>query len=300
MLELLGLEADRRRAPDDLSQGQRKLVGIARALVAKPRLLLLDEPAAGLDTRRERGAGRRLRAARRRRPVDAARRPRHGARARDLRRRRRARVRRGDRARRARRGPAERARDRRVPRQRGGRARAAEAARRATVADAVLAIERPDRGLRRGGGRSATSSLDVAAGEVVALLGPNGAGKTTTLRAISGLVKPMDGRVLLDGGDLARISPSARARRGHRPRSGRSRPLLRPDGRRALPARRIAASSVDTELAYEYFPKLEELQSRRVGLLSGGEQQMLAVGARARAAAAGCCCSTSSASGSRR
>src|SRR5215468_7181221 len=57
-------------------------------------------------------------------------------------------------------------------------------------------------------------SLTVAPGEVVALMGANGAGKTTTLLAISGLVKLMGGRVLLDGADLVGISPTARARRG--------------------------------------------------------------------------------------
>src|SRR5215831_5304583 len=56
--------------------------------------------------------------------------------------------------------------------------------------------------------------LTVAPGEIVALLGANGAGKTTTLRVVSGLVKPMAGRVLLEGADLARVSPSTRAARG--------------------------------------------------------------------------------------
>ena len=77
----------------------------------------------------------------------------------------------------------------------------------------VLAIE----GLTAGyDGAPVLRDLDlhVDAGEVVALLGPNGAGKTTTLRAISGLVHPLAGAILLDGEDLARRSPSARARLG--------------------------------------------------------------------------------------
>ena len=56
--------------------------------------------------------------------------------------------------------------------------------------------------------------LYVGAGEVVALLGPNGAGKTTTLRAISGLVRPMAGVIRVDGNDIGRLSPTARARLG--------------------------------------------------------------------------------------
>jgi len=144
------------------------------------------------------------------------------------------------------------------------------------MADPVLTLD----GLTAGYDEAAVIrgvSLDVGAGEVVALLGPNGAGKTTSLRAISGLVKPMEGRVLLDGDDLARVAPSARARRGI---------AHVPEGRGLFFGLTVAehfrlsrrGETVDAELAYEYFPKLEELQGRRVGLLSGGEQQMLAVG----------------------
>ena len=117
----------------------------------------------------------------------------------------------------------------------------------------------------------------VSPGEVVALLGPNGAGKTTTLRAISGIVKLMAGRVLFCGEDLARRSPSARARLGI---------AHVPEGRGLFFGLTVAehfkvgtrGARLDEELAYEYFPTLQELRGRRAGLLSGGEQQMLAVG----------------------
>jgi branched-chain amino acid transport system ATP-binding protein len=144
------------------------------------------------------------------------------------------------------------------------------------VAEPVLAVDRLTAGYD-GAAVVRELDLEVAAGEVVALLGPNGAGKTTTLRAISGLVKPMEGRVLLDGGDLARVSPSARARRGiaHVPEGrGLFFGLTVAEHFRLTPR----GEHIDTALAYEYFPKLEELQGRRVGFLSGGEQQMLAVG----------------------
>jgi branched-chain amino acid transport system ATP-binding protein len=143
------------------------------------------------------------------------------------------------------------------------------------VADAVLALE----GLTAGyGGAAVVREVDltVGPGEVVALLGANGAGKTTTLRAVSGLVKPMSGRVLFEGADLARTSPSNRAIRGI---------AHVPEGRGLFFGLTVAEhfrlghrkERLDVDTAYEYFPALRELHGRRVGLLSGGEQQMLAV-----------------------
>jgi branched-chain amino acid transport system ATP-binding protein len=119
--------------------------------------------------------------------------------------------------------------------------------------------------------------LHVAAGEAVALLGANGAGKTTTLRAISGLIHPLAGRVVFHGEDLVKTSPSARARLGI---------AHVPEGRGLFFGLTVAehfrlahpGETLDAQIAYEYFPSLAELESRRTGLLSGGEQQMLAVG----------------------
>ncbi len=119
-------------------------------------------------------------------------------------------------------------------------------------------------------------SLTVGEGEVVALLGANGAGKTTTLRVISGLVKPMHGSITFAGRDLARVSPTQRARLGI---------VHVPEGRGIFYGLTVAEhfrlgyrrERPDEQAAYEYFPKLEELRTRRAGLLSGGEQQMLAV-----------------------
>ena len=118
-------------------------------------------------------------------------------------------------------------------------------------------------------------SLTVGPGEVVALLGANGAGKTTTLRAISGLVKPMAGKILLDGADLAGVPPTARARRGivHVPHDRgiffglTVAEHFRLDG----------VTPADEQAAFEHFPVLSNLRNRRAGLLSGGEQQMLAL-----------------------
>jgi branched-chain amino acid transport system ATP-binding protein len=119
--------------------------------------------------------------------------------------------------------------------------------------------------------------LHVGAGEVVALLGPNGAGKTTTLRAISGLIRPMAGAIRIDGVDIGRRSPAARAQLGI---------AHVPEGRGVFFGLTVAEhfrlghrrEHLDADLAYGYFPALVGLADRRVGLLSGGEQQMLALG----------------------
>jgi branched-chain amino acid transport system ATP-binding protein len=119
-------------------------------------------------------------------------------------------------------------------------------------------------------------SLTVDPGEVVALLGANGAGKTTTLRAISGLLKPMAGTVRLGGADLAGVPVPARVRRGI---------AAVPHDRGIFFGLTVAehfrldraAPRDSQETAYSHFPALRELHERRAGLLSGGEQQMLAI-----------------------
>ena len=119
-------------------------------------------------------------------------------------------------------------------------------------------------------------TLSVAAGEVVALLGANGAGKTTTLRGVSGLLKVTSGAIRLGGADLAGVSPTARARKGiaHVPHDRgiffglTVAEHFRLDG---------LATPAQQEVAFEHFPALAGLLRRRAGLLSGGEQQMLAV-----------------------
>ncbi|MCW2778427.1 MAG: transporter related [Frankiales bacterium] len=128
-------------------------------------------------------------------------------------------------------------------------------------------------------------SLSVRPGEVLAVLGANGAGKTSTLRAVSGLVRPAAGEVLLDGASLRGTSPEAVARQGvaHVP-AGRGifptlsvadnlRMGLYGTGRDGTPDGRAAVEEV-----LESFPILRERQAQAAGTMSGGQQQQLALG----------------------
>jgi branched-chain amino acid transport system ATP-binding protein len=143
------------------------------------------------------------------------------------------------------------------------------------MTETVLAIERLTTGYEEA---AVIRDLDltVAAGEIVALLGANGAGKTTTLRAISGVLHPMAGRIVFGGRDLAGVSISGRARMGiaHVPEDRGLFFGLTVEEHLRLGHR---GERLDADAAYRYFPALAELRDRRCGLLSGGEQQMLAV-----------------------
>jgi branched-chain amino acid transport system ATP-binding protein len=126
-------------------------------------------------------------------------------------------------------------------------------------------------------------SLRVDAGEAVAVVGPNGAGKTTLLRVISGLIAPREGRIAFEGADLA----------GHPAYDVVAHGIAHvPEGRRLFPQLTVAENlrmgaylpaargrfRESLERVYTLFPVLAERQAQRAGSLSGGEQQMLAVG----------------------
>lgn len=126
-------------------------------------------------------------------------------------------------------------------------------------------------------------SLEVAEGEVVALLGANGAGKSSTLRTISGLLRPSRGIVEFEGQRIDRTAPERIVQMGI---------SQVPEGRQtfteltvienlrlgAYTRRDGRAVKQDLERVYSYFPVLAERQRQQAGLLSGGEQQMLAIG----------------------
>ena len=127
-------------------------------------------------------------------------------------------------------------------------------------------------------------SLRVPDGQIVALLGANGAGKSTTLRTIAGIVKPSEGDVLLDGESLIGLRSFEVVRRGI---------AMVPEGRRVFTnltvlenlrlgayARRDSNQVIQRHLQeiFNLFPRLEERKKQSAGTLSGGEQQMLALG----------------------
>ncbi|MFT3915077.1 MAG: ABC transporter ATP-binding protein [Anaeromyxobacteraceae bacterium] len=131
-------------------------------------------------------------------------------------------------------------------------------------------------------------SLEVKAGTVVALIGANGAGKTTTMRAVSGMITPSRGRVLLDGKPVEGLPASRIARLGlaHSP-EGRKvfAPLSVEDNLLLGAFSRLprffgfrAKATADLDRVYGLFPRLADRRRQSAGTLSGGEQQMLAIG----------------------
>jgi branched-chain amino acid transport system ATP-binding protein len=125
--------------------------------------------------------------------------------------------------------------------------------------------------------------LEVGRGEVVCLIGANGAGKTTTLRALAGLTAPAAGEVLFEGQAVRDLPTHRRARRGL---------TLVPEGRGVFPRLTVEENLLmgayaspagprtrqGLERAYGLFPRLAERRAQKAGTLSGGEQQMLAIG----------------------
>ncbi|MBT6188664.1 MAG: ABC transporter ATP-binding protein [Tateyamaria sp.] len=126
-------------------------------------------------------------------------------------------------------------------------------------------------------------SLRVQEGQIVTVLGANGAGKTTLLKTISGVMDPEKGTIKMDGDDIQSLEPDAIVRRGivHVPEGREIFPLMTVAENIAMGAyTRKDRSNIshDEEMVYSYFPILKDRRLQRAGTLSGGQQQMLAIG----------------------
>ncbi len=126
-------------------------------------------------------------------------------------------------------------------------------------------------------------SMRIVEGEIVTLIGSNGAGKTTTLRTISGLTKPARGHVRLRGTEISGLGPDRVVMRGigHAPEGRRvfARMSVRDNLFLGAYVRKDAAAiRSDEERIFNFFPRLKERRHQIAGTLSGGEQQMLAIG----------------------
>jgi len=125
-------------------------------------------------------------------------------------------------------------------------------------------------------------SMDVPEGKIVSLLGANGAGKTTVLKTISGAMDPQKGTVTYDGDDIQGHDPDWVARKGiaHVPEGREVFPFLNVDENLRMGAfsRRDHEIQQDLDMVYDYFPVLKDLHKAQAVNLSGGQQQMLAIG----------------------
>ena len=143
-------------------------------------------------------------------------------------------------------------------------------------------LEIKDLNVRFGGIRAVDGiSMNVEEGKIITLIGANGAGKSTILRSVSGIVRPASGDILLNGESIVGLSPDKIVARGV---------TLVPEGRRVFPNLTVLENlkigaylrkdklSNDLEYVYSLFPRLRERHWQHAGTLSGGEQQMLAVG----------------------
>jgi branched-chain amino acid transport system ATP-binding protein len=153
------------------------------------------------------------------------------------------------------------------------------------VSDAPIMLEVKDLSVRYGAIKALSGvSLSVRKGEILTLIGANGAGKTTTLRAISGMVKPVGGSVVsFEGDSIIGQRPDQLVRRGlsHCPEGrGIFSNMTVEENLRLGAFTRTDASGIeeDKKRVFELFPRLLERRKQSAGTLSGGEQQMLAIG----------------------
>ncbi|WP_170586647.1 ABC transporter ATP-binding protein [Ruegeria arenilitoris] len=126
-------------------------------------------------------------------------------------------------------------------------------------------------------------SLDVHPGQIVSILGANGAGKTTLMKTVSGVMDPEKGTITFDGEEIQGLEPHKIVQKGivHVPEGREVFPLLTVNENLSLGAYTLhdkAQIERDRELVFSYFPVLKERRNQEAGTLSGGQQQMLAIG----------------------
>ena len=283
LLELVGLGKDARTKAKDLPYGAQRFLEIARALARKPKLLILDEPAAGLANpdvlnlieivRKIRAQGITTIIIEHHMSVvnevcnfvtvlDEGKIIAQGL-------------------------PEEVKRNPQVIKAYLGDNKEAATSSRKLGDNSLLRVEN----LHAGYGASEVlkgATFEVKAGSVVALIGANGAGKTTAMRVLSGTLKPTQGKVILNGKEVQQLEASKIARLGlaHSP-EGRKifAPLSVEDNLLLGAYTRLPKvfgfamkASADLNKVYELFPRLQERKKQAAGTLSGGEQQMLAIG----------------------
>ena len=273
LLRAFALDAKASEYAGALSGGQRKLLEFARALMAEPRLVLLDEPMAGVNRALGRQAPRRSRAPTARGGHDvplhraryghrhAARRPgrRHGGGS-------------GRRRRNSRIHPSGSPGHRRLSRPQGERGVSEASA--LAVADLVAGYS-AEVDILKG------VSIALAPREIVTVVGPNGAGKSTLIKAVFGLIAPKAGRVLLAGESIAGLRPSAIARRGVGYVPQRENVFSSLTVAENLEIGLAAAPNQPLnrrcDAMYALFPRLAERRRQKVDTMSGGERQMVAM-----------------------
>ena len=270
ILDYLGLGAVKDTPARGLPHGYLRALGIALAMAAEPKVLLLDEPFSGMNPEETDRAVRYGPGHPRSRCDRAPGRARHVGGDADQRPHRRAQLRHQDRGGAACRNPAGQGGDRGISRERGRGALSAYF----KMQDVSVRYDKV-RALRH-------VSLRLGQGQIVCLIGTNGAGKTTSLRAITGLAPLASGEIHFDGRRIDRMRPEQIVAQGI---------AMVPEGRHVYPYMSVrdnllmgaylrhdkAAIRADLDKAFARFPRLKERIRQQAGTLSGGEQQMVAM-----------------------
>ena len=278
LLTYSGLPGRHNEMARNLPYGDQRRLEVARALATKPKLLLLDEPTAGMNPQETAAFTTFVARSATSRPDRADDRARHEGRDGHLRPRHRPRLRPEDRRGDAAGGPEGRARDRGLPRQ------GSDLSWLSSGNGAGVVLELDDVHTYYGSIHALKGiSLKVHDGEVVTLIGANGAGKSTTLRSINGVNHPREGRITFQGKDITNAPPHEVVKMGI---------SQSPEGRRLFPRMTVLENlemgafqrndkqnfQEDIDRVFGLFPRLAERRQQKAGTMSGGEQQMVAMG----------------------